>query len=145
MSPHDPHAGTDHRERGRSDRKKVSVWEWVVSGLSAATVLATLAYLLYDAVGTARTPPAVELRADTVVEVPGGFMVNFVAANHGHATAVTLQVEAELQDPSGRAVQSARATLDYLPGGATRRGGLLFTRDPREYTLRLRALGFENP
>ena len=35
--------------------------------------------------------------------------------------------------------------LDYLPPHSKRRGGLFFTRDPRQFELQARAFGYEEP
>lgn len=37
------------------------------------------------------------------------------------------------------------ATLDYVAGNATAKGGLLFAHDPRRRRLQVRALGYQTP
>jgi uncharacterized protein (TIGR02588 family) len=36
-------------------------------------------------------------------------------------------------------------TIDYVPSRSSRKAGLFFMRDPREFDLSLRALGYQSP
>jgi uncharacterized protein (TIGR02588 family) len=36
-------------------------------------------------------------------------------------------------------------TLDYSPPGSEKQAGLFFTRDPRQFQLQVRALGYVEP
>ena len=53
-------------------------------------------------------------------------------------------VEGELAGPDGP-IETSEATMDYLPPGSEREGGLFFSRDPRRYEVRLRAKGYVDP
>ncbi len=123
---------------------RTSRWEWMAAAVSTLLVLGVVGYLLYDAVGRPRTPPAVTVRADTVVKAGGVWLVRFRAENHGHETAAAVKVYGELKE-GGQAVEASEAVLDYVPGGSVRRGGLFFRADPRAYRLELRALGYQEP
>jgi len=121
-----------------------SRWEWIAAAVSTVLVLAVVGYLLYDAVVRPQTPPAVEVRADTVLRSGGVWLVEFSARNRGHRTAAAVQVRGELME-GGRTVETSEAVLDYVPGESVRRGGLYFRADPRAYRLQLRALGYQDP
>ena len=54
------------------------------------------------------------------------------------------QLELEKQKLK-RIKTTAATTLDYVPRFSTRQAGLLFSRDPRDGTLALRALGYAEP
>lgn len=122
----------------------ISWVQWLFAGVSAALVLGTVAFLVYQAVGGPNTPPEVTLRVDSVVAQRSGYLVAISAHNAGSATAKGLLVEGELRDESG-SVETSQTTLDYVPSDATREAGLFFSRDPRRYRLRLRPQGYDRP
>lgn len=45
----------------------------------------------------------------------------------------------------GEVVEEGEATVDYVPSSSERRGGLVFTRDPRRHELTLRVKGWAEP
>ncbi|HEX2079114.1 MAG TPA: TIGR02588 family protein [Longimicrobium sp.] len=128
----------------RDRRGNESRWEWVAAAVSAALVLSVLALLAYDAVVRPQTPPAVEVRADTVLQAGGLWLVEFEAFNRGHNTAAAVKVEGRISGAAGE-VETSEAVVDYVPGRSRRRGGLFFRHDPRVHRLELRALGYQEP
>ncbi|HEU4883750.1 MAG TPA: TIGR02588 family protein [Longimicrobium sp.] len=121
-----------------------SRWEWVAAAVSTALVLAVVGYLLYDGVVRPRTPPAIEVAADTVLHAGALWLVEFRATNGGHETAASVKIEGDLMQGDS-SVEASEAVLDYVPGRSVRHGGLFFTRDPRAYRLELRAHGYQEP
>ncbi len=71
-------------------------------------------------------------------------LVQTRAVNDGGSTAANLRVEGVLTDGNGR-VEASELVLDYVPMQWHRKGGLFFARDPRHYTLQLRAKGYAAP
>ena len=118
--------------------------EWVVAGIGALLVAGTIGYLTLQALWRDATPPAVRIEALPPLALQGGWLVRFRAINQGGEPAAQLLVEGELSGPEG-SVETAQATLDYLPPGSEREGGLFFSRDPGEFELRLRAKGYARP
>ncbi len=119
--------------------------EWIASALGLLLTLALLAVLGWQAW---REPgersPAVTVDALETREAGGFFIVAVEARNSSPATAANVIVSGTLlQD--GRTVQQSEFTLDYVPGGSARRGGLFFTTDPAAFELELRALGYADP
>lgn len=135
---------TELRRDGGAGGGLKSRWEWVAAAVSTGLVLAVVGYLLYDAVARPRTPPSLEVQADTVLKSGGLWLVEFSARNRGHETAAAVKVEGALMQGDS-AVESSEAVLDYVPGESVRRGGLFFRADPRAYRLELRALGYQDP
>lgn len=121
-----------------------SRWEWVAAVVSGALVLFVLAYLVYDAAARPQTPPAVQVRVDSIVPAAGMWRVDFTARNRGHAAAAEVKVEGEIRAGGGM-VETSEAVLDYVPGQSSRRGGLFFREDPRAGALELRAHGYQDP
>lgn len=134
--------------RGRSGsakpRAEISVWEWLTAALGLVLVLGAVALMLVDGVANGSRPPDVAVRALRTQRAANGWLVEIEAANRGTETAAELEISGELSR-GGRVLESASATLDYLPGGARRRAGLYFKEDPRTGELELRPVGFREP
>lgn len=125
-------------------RRSVPVTEWAMAALGALLVFGAIAYLAYQALGRDETPPDVRLVTERVHALEQGFVVLFLARNHGAQAAAQVVIEGELSGPEGP-VETGEATLDYLPPRSEREGGLFFSRDPRAFELRLRARGYAKP
>lgn len=133
-------AGSDNKQK----QSGTSVWEWVIAGISTLLVLGAIGLMVHDAMTPSGGPPQITLSVDTIVEAGHGYDVQFQARNSSSATAAALLVEGELRSDTGH-VETSQATIDYVPAGATRRGGLFFSEDPRLHTLQLRPKGYDRP
>jgi uncharacterized protein (TIGR02588 family) len=136
MAGNPPEGGTEPRQ--------IPLLEWLIAGLGALLVAGTIGYLAFQALWRDQSPPDVRIVALRVVALEHHHLVEFRAVNQGGSPAAQLLVEGELVGPEGP-VETAEATLDYLPPGSYREGGLFFRRDPRELELRLRAKGYAEP
>ncbi|HEX5079697.1 MAG TPA: TIGR02588 family protein [Geminicoccaceae bacterium] len=133
-----------HVQRPGTTGRPIPVTEWIVAATGAVLVAGTIGYLVYLALSRDEGPPDLRITAAGVVELPDGWLVRFRAVNAGAQAAVQLQVEGVLAGPDG-AIETAEATIDYLPPRSEREGGLIFSRDPRRHELRLRAEGYALP
>lgn len=118
--------------------------EWIVGVVCAVVVLAAVGYLFYHALSGPSLPPMVTVRVERVVPMRSGFLVEIRAVNEGSSTAATLMVEGALMQDT-TAVEKSNATIDFVPAGTERDGGLFFTKDPRQYRLEVRPTGFDRP
>ena len=107
-------------------------------------MLAMLAYTAHEAITSSDTPPVLLVKADSVVVNEAGFLVLFTVRNDGEQTAAGVTVRGAVQSGT-TTFEESEAIIDYVPVRATRGGALLFSIDPRRYSLRLRATGFDNP
>jgi uncharacterized protein (TIGR02588 family) len=130
--------------RAGQARRPIPVTEWVVAALGAALVAATIFYLVWLALSRDDAPPDVQVVAGGVHALANGYVVEFRAVNAGGQAAAGLLVEGELSGPQGT-VETAEATVDYLPPRSERAGGLIFKEDPRRHELRLSAKGYVDP
>ncbi len=121
-----------------------SRWEWVAAAASSLLVLGVIGYMAYAAVARPHTPPAVEVVPQSVQRAGSGWVVEFRARNNGYATAAAVTVEGTLEK-NGEEVEASEAVLDFIPGRATRHGGLFFREDPRAHQVELRAMGYQEP
>ena len=126
-------------------RKGTPLLEWIAAIAGAAITLALLGFVLFKAVtATPADPAAVTLRATGVFSTSGGYVVEIEAHNRTDSTAAGLRIQGVLRSGGGE-LETSDTTLSYVPGRSTRRGALIFTRDPRRHALELRATGYEKP
>lgn len=118
--------------------------EWAAAIIGTVLVIAMLAYTFYQAVSNSSRPPLITVQADSVIDTPGGYLVMFSATNAGDETAAAVQISGALMRDTV-SVEEGDATIDYVPSHAVRRGGMMFSKDPRMYRLQLRATGFSRP
>lgn len=135
--------GSEERNHhgGHSD---TSPLEWVLAAFSALLILGAIGHFLYEALAEPATPPEVRVTVEAIRRVGDGYLVEFRAENRGHATAARVNVEGTLERGM-ETVETASATIDYVPASGSRRGGLYFTEDPRAYELEVRPTGYDRP
>ena len=132
------------KSKERQPRQAVPLLEWIVAALGAILVGGAIAYLVYHSMTRGQTPPDIRVGAEQVLELGHGYVVQFRALNEGGSAAAQVTIEGEVVGPDG-ATERGEAVLDYLPPRSDRAGGLLFTSDPRQGELRLRATGYAKP
>ena len=103
--------------------------EWALAGVGAALAVVMIGFLVVVAVRAPDAPPQLTGRVVAVTSGGEGYTVDAEIHNSGGAAARTIAVKGELV-VDGEVVETATAQLDYLPGGASRRVGLLFEHDP---------------
>ena len=148
------------RQRGQDqhqsrERRGPSAIEWLIGAISTVLVLSAIGFLAYQARSGISLPPTVSVRADRILETPGGYLVEITAANTGGTTAQGLTIEGQLvetesgragvQQSSGTVVETSSATFQWIPAKAERRGGLFFSRNPLDYKLELQPKGYQQP
>ena len=128
----------------KSAPAKTPVAEWIAAGLGLVLTLAVLGYSIWESVAQDGGPPVLSVTAEAAVATPGGFVAPIAVRNTGDATAAAVEVRGELQLPGGD-VETAHATLAYVPAGGEARAGLVFRTDPRQGRLSLAVEGYEEP
>jgi uncharacterized protein (TIGR02588 family) len=133
----------DERDRPPAETPRS---EWIVAVFSLLLVLGAIGYLVYDTLTSPRLPADIRVSADTVIDGQGNYIVRFAARNVGGSTGASVLIAGELHPATNdSSIERSTATLRFIPGNSTRRGGLFFTHDPRTYRLVLRAEGFSAP
>ncbi|MCT7378450.1 TIGR02588 family protein [Chelativorans salis] len=133
---------TPKHDESRS--KKPHALEWVVGGLSALVVLAIVGFILYHALNTAAMKPELRVLVEQVEATDNGFRVDFRAVNGSDVTAAGVEIEGRIERDA-QTIETSGVTIDYIPAHSGQRGGLLFSRDPSRYRLRLVAKGYTDP
>ena len=148
-TPRDRHdSGQKHAGGAQQDRRKagqdIPPLEWVAAAVGFALTSATLIFLLYRGLTDGPALPDIVVEAEQVIELSRGYVVQIRAVNRGSRTAADVKIEGELK--SGDTVQeTAETTFTYVPSRSERRGGLFFSKDPRQGQLTLQPKGFETP
>ena len=126
--------------QAESAGKGRTVVQWIAGGIGLTLTLALVALVAWRAIKPGElTPPSITVSVEHVHSSGAGYLVAFVARNSGDQTAAEVTVEGTLT-ASGTPEETSSATLNYVPGGSQRTGGLFFTSDPRKGKLDLRAL-----
>lgn len=117
--------------------------EWLVFGLSLLLVLATVGYLVREALTTERTPPEVVVRLGEPRAGGGGYQVPVAASNRGGQAAEQVQVSVTLE-VAGSSHESV-LSIPFLPRESTREGWVTFPTDPRAGKLSVSGVAFQEP
>ena len=135
---------TQHSGRKEEKIQDAPLWIWGIALFGLVLVLGSIMFMLYEAVTGDTSPPAVAVRVESIEPAGSGFLVTFRAMNEGGSTAAGLTIEGTLRNGT-ESIETSDTTIEYLPSHSERRGGLFFTLDPRQYELKLRATGYEEP
>lgn len=125
--------------------KRYPLVEWVSAAIGVAITGAMFGFLALEAARERDgNLPMLSAAPVAVVESKGGYVVEFEVRNDSATTGAAVEVEGILKQ-GGSDIETSSATLSYVPGESSRRGGLIFTRNPRDYRLELRVTGYERP
>lgn len=136
----EPRSGSKKQQ----EENAIPIWEWIVAAIGFMMVASVIGFLLYEAIGGDRLPPDVKLTVDSVVQTRNGYLAQITAVNEGGMTAAGVVIEGALSR-GAEPVERSWTTIDYLPPRSQQRGGLFFTRDPRQFDLQVRPSGYVEP
>ena len=131
-------------EKSNNKEAKIPFWEWIIAGVGLILVIGSVGTAFYRAVTEESTPPNLAFSVDSIEQTGGGYVVRFSVANSGSQTAAGLMVEGTLKNGEENA-ETSTAAFTYAPANSVRQGGLLFTKNPNDFKLQIRALGYEQP
>jgi uncharacterized protein (TIGR02588 family) len=118
--------------------------EWAVFAVSLVVVLATLGYLVYDAVTTRGAKPDLQVELGRPEPRSGAFAVPVTVHNRGDETAEGVRVEVVLETP-GAPPERAELDIAFIPRRSKREGWVTLRSDPSKGRLTGRAMGYEKP
>ncbi len=117
--------------------------EWTVFGISLLLVLATLGYLVREALTTSEGPPEVVVALGAPRAGAGGHMVPVSAENRGGETAEGVRITVRLE--AGGVEEEAVLVVPYLPRESRRGGWVSFQGDPRAGAVRVAGVSYQTP
>ncbi|CDZ39709.1 TIGR02588 family protein [Neorhizobium galegae bv. officinalis] len=118
--------------------------EWATGMVSALVVVATIAWVAYQAWTHDDMQPELSIAITERRQTEGGYRVAFDIANKATATAAAVTVRGEILD-GGNIVEDADITFDYVPAESKSSGAILFSQDPGTREVRVRAVGYIDP
>ena len=124
--------------------QRTPVVEWIAAALGLALTLAVIGYSVWEGLAGDDGPPALMVEAKPPEAAEHGHVVPLVVRNASDATAAGVEVRGVLEQ-AGQVVEERRAVFAYVPGNGQAKGGLVFQRDPKAFTLRVAAEGYEEP
>ena len=124
------------------EAQAIPTLEWIMGGMGFFIIAGVLGFLLYTGINEDHPLPDVKLSVDSVLRIRNGYLVRVTATNEGGMTAGGVIVEGELRQ-GAEAVERSEAVIPFLPSHSKKRAGLFFTRDPNQFELKLRPLGYE--
>jgi uncharacterized protein (TIGR02588 family) len=132
-------------QRNVEQRKvKKNPLEWAVFTVSLLAILATVGFLIRDAVTDTGSPPDLRIELGPPEARSGVFAVPVTVRNVGDETAEGVRVEVVSEAP-GRAPERAEIEMAFVPRRSQREGWVTFRQDPRPGRLTGRAVGYEKP
>lgn len=132
------------RAPAKAAASKTPLLEWIMAAVGLVLLLGAIGVILADALAGDGEPPTLSVERLGATRTPAGWVVEFRARNASQRPAAEVQVTGVLS-AGGAELERRSTTLDYLPGGGDRRGGLLFRTDPAAGELELQAEGYREP
>jgi uncharacterized protein (TIGR02588 family) len=118
--------------------------EWLAAAIGFLLVAGTIGFLVYDALTEKDTPPQITVEAKEIIQQEKGFLVKFEIENKGDNHASEVEVEGKLMQGE-KEKESSTVAVGYAPSHSKKSGGLYFTENPRDYELKLRIPGYNEP
>lgn len=133
------------RRAAKRPAPTVPALEWAAAAFGALVALFLIGLVVLEA---ARSPgdrlPRLDARVVALERAGTLHFVDLELSNASAQSAATVQVEATLRR-AGAEVDQGSATIDYVPGNSTARGGIVLREDPRGGQLEVAIIGFEIP
>ena len=131
---------------GESQSHGRTVAEWTTLGISLAIVLGVAGLVTYLYLAGVDRPPVIEATAGLIELRQEGdaYYLPVTIENTGEQTAADVRVEAELVLPDGSS-ETAEIEVTFLAGGATSEGTAVFSSDPAEGEVTVRAVSYKVP
>jgi uncharacterized protein (TIGR02588 family) len=131
-------------EAGEGQRRR-SAAEWTTLAVSIVLILGLLALVTYVSMTGGDDLPSVEARPLPAEMRHEGesYYLPVAVTNRGGRTAEEVVVEAELAGRDGSS-EASEFTLDFLAGGETREGTVVFATDPLAGELTLGVASFQS-
>jgi uncharacterized protein (TIGR02588 family) len=137
-SPDEGEEATGPRERTAAEK--------ITLAISVMLILGLVALVTYVSVTGGGEPPIVEATPllDEIRHEGESYFLPVAVTNRGGQTAAEVTVQAELAAGDGSA-ETSEFTLDFLAGGETREGTVVFASDPAAGELTVDVASFQSP
>jgi uncharacterized protein (TIGR02588 family) len=142
--PQRDYAPESGRQESR-ERSGRSVAEWTTLVIGAVLILALVGLVTYLYVSGENRPPVVEATplAQEIRREEGAYYVPIEVTNQGGETAEDVVIQAELSTGEG-APEVTEFAIDFLAGGETAEGTVVFSTDPSAGELTVGVASFRS-
>ena len=119
-----------------SQKRQRTLAEWVTLGISLTIVLSLVGLITYEYFGRGNRPAVIEVRPwlESLRQEAGAYYLPVEITNEGDQTAAGVWVELTLT-AADDSQESARIHVEFLAGGATEEGVVVFRQNPAEGRL----------
>ena len=121
-----------------------SPWEWAAAALGAAVIAFAICYMVWYGLTRSDGPPVLVVERQEIEQVGNLYLLQIVVRNEGHSSAAAVPIEGSLLE-GDKVLETSEVTIDFVPENSEQRIYLQFTRDPKRFTLEVRALGSSPP
>ncbi|MCF3642150.1 TIGR02588 family protein [Rhizobium sp. TRM95111] len=128
----------------RTERHEAHWIEWLTGLVSAALVLAIVAWIAYEAIRREDTPPDLTITVLDTRRTGSGHRVTFEIRNAAPTSAAAVTVVGEIRGGDS-VLDRAEVIFDYVPAESKAKGALIFEDDPAAGMLVIRPTGFTDP
>ncbi len=129
-------------QAGKSEQ--TPLWEWVLAAVGVLLVAGAVLTMVYRGLTQDGVPAHFSVTAGSASSINDSYVVPFSVKNLGSQTAADLTIEATLIRGE-QTVETSNVTLDYVPANSEREGVMFFTKNPNDFELEFRALGYNKP
>ena len=126
------------------EAQAIPTLEWIIGGIGFVIIAGVLGFLLYTAISENHPAPDVKISVESIMQIRNGYLVRLTVTNEGGLTAEGVIVEGELRKGAD-VIERSETVIEFLPAHSKKRGGLFFSKDPKQYELTVRPLGYEEP
>lgn len=123
-----------------------SAAEWTTLAISIGLIVALVALVTYVSISGGGEPPVVEARPllGEIRREGESYFLPVAVTNREGRTAEEVLIQAELVGSDGSS-EETEFTLDFLAGGETREGTVVFATDPASGELTINVASFQQP
>lgn len=121
-----------------------SPWEWVAAVLGAAVMAFAIGYMVWYGLTRSEGPPILVVEQKEIQKVGEDYLLQIIVRNEGHSSAAEVPIEGSLLE-GDNVIETSDVTIDFVPENSERAVYLQFTRDPKRFTLKVRARGAAQP
>ena len=134
----------EQTSKKKAEKSHTPLLEWVSAAAGLILVGTCIGFLIYQAITRPNTFPQIVVRQNGTMQYESGYLVKFTIENKGESNASNVVVEGKLMRGEND-VETSSVTIDYAPSHSSREGGFFFTKNPGDFDLQIRPLGYEEP
>lgn len=119
--------------------------EWISLGVSLSILVLVLGLVIYSWITKENKPPILSVISGAEIrQVNEQFYIPFEVTNQGGETVQSVEIIAQLTI-NGEVIETGSQEIDFLSGGEVQSGAFIFSRNPQQGELVMRAVSYKLP